>query len=278
MALKWQNATHGRCRLNFPREPLMGELIDAYFTHQNIYTPLLHRPTFERAVAQGFHLRNDGFAATLLLACAIVSWWSTDPSLPADLTCGREWFDQVPLTANHMLGPATLYDLQYYRLAIIFLDGSAGSPKASWMLIGMGLSLAQDIGLHVRKTDSQIPSVERELYKRAFWVLVHFDRGMSSETGRPLVCLVEDSMPTVSLCIDTDLLLEVDDEYWEHPVNLFQQPLGVPSRITFFNTLMRLNHILAFCLRGLYSSTKVFPSNRTWAEHAVPELDSVLDT
>ena len=53
------------------------------------------------------------------------------------------------------------------------------------------------------------------------------------------------------MSFDVDLPLEVDDEYWEHPIHPFQQPSGVPSRVTFFNTLMRLNHILGFCLRGL---------------------------
>jgi hypothetical protein len=43
---------------NFPSEPLMGQLLELYFIHQNIYLPLLHRPTFERGVADGLHLRS----------------------------------------------------------------------------------------------------------------------------------------------------------------------------------------------------------------------------
>jgi hypothetical protein len=110
---------------NFPSEPLMGQLLELYFIHQNIYLPLLHRPTFERGVADGLHLRSvviftskkpgssytwdffivvdcvalrrdDGFAATILLVCAIGSRWSTDPSLSGTgLACGWEWFNQV---------------------------------------------------------------------------------------------------------------------------------------------------------------------------------------
>ena len=42
----------------------------------------------------------------------------------------------------------------------------------------------QDLGIHLRKVDMQVPSVEKELYKRAFWVLVYLDRVTSAEMGR----------------------------------------------------------------------------------------------
>jgi hypothetical protein len=35
----------------------MGDLVELYFARQNIYLPLLHRPIFERAIADGLHLR-----------------------------------------------------------------------------------------------------------------------------------------------------------------------------------------------------------------------------
>jgi hypothetical protein len=50
---------------------------------------------------------------------------------------------------------------------------------------------------------------------------------------------------------DVDLPLEVDDEYWEDEKHPFQQPGHKPSRIEFFNVMMRLNHILGFSLKIL---------------------------
>ncbi|KAF7349016.1 Zn(2)-C6 fungal-type domain-containing protein [Mycena venus] len=258
--------------LKFPSEALLGELIELYFTHQNIYLPLLHRPTFERSVAQGLHLKDDGFAATLLLVCAIGSRWSMNPSVThTNLACGREWFDQVPPMGSRFWGQATLYDLQYYCLAVMFLDGSA-NPQACWTLVGIGLRLAQDIGVHCRKAHVEPPSVESELYKRAFWILVYLDRVISAGIGRTCALQYDD--------FDIDPALEVDDEYWEHPTRPFQQPAGVPSRVTFFNTFMWLNHILGFCLKGLYSTNKMlalFAIKGPWEEYAIPELDSVLN-
>ncbi|KAJ7870934.1 fungal-specific transcription factor domain-containing protein [Mycena olivaceomarginata] len=266
-----KNITRRTSELSFPTEPLLSELIGLYFTHQNIYLPLLHRPTFERLVAEGLHLRDGGFAATVLLVCAIASRWSMEPSaVDAGAACGREWFDQVPIVEDRFFERPTLYDLQYYCLAVIFLDGSAAS-QACWTLVGIGLRLAEDIGLHIRK--SPVPSVEDELYKRAFWVLLYLDRVISAEMGRTCAMQYDD--------FDIYPLREVDDEHWEHPTHPFQQPRGVPSRVAFFNALMRLNHILGFCLISLYRSDRLlalFSIHGPWKESAVPELDSVLNT
>ncbi|KAJ7304700.1 fungal-specific transcription factor domain-containing protein [Mycena albidolilacea] len=256
----------------FPSYPLMSELIDLYFTHSNMYLPLLHRPTFERSVAKGLHLRDDGFAGTLLLVCAIASRWSMDPATAEKgLECGWEWFDQVPLAGNRLLSRPTLYDLQHYCLAALFLEASS-MPQAWWTLVGVGLRLAQDIGVHRRKGAVEVPTVESELYKRAFWVLLYLERTFSCSLGR--TCSVEYDE------FDIDPLIECDDEFWEHPTHPFQQPAGVPSRVTFFNILMRLNHILSFCLRMMYSLRKVpalCPFTDAWLEDAVADMDSALN-
>ncbi|KAF7377241.1 Zn(2)-C6 fungal-type domain-containing protein [Mycena sanguinolenta] len=268
-----QNTIHYSHRLNFPPKPLMNQLLELYFTRHNIYFPLLHRPIFEHAIAESLHLRDDSFAATVLLVCAIASRWMPDSSVvKPDRECGREWFDQVPPLGRRLIRQATLYDLQYYCLSVFFIEGFS-APQACWTLIGIGLRLAQDLGVHLRKGDIQVPSVEKELYKRAFWVLVYLDRVTSAEMGRTCALQYDD--------FDVDLPLEVDDEYWEHPTHPFQQPSGAPSRVTFFNTLMRLNHILGFCLKGLYSSSKLlalFSINGGWTEYAVHELDAILST
>ncbi|KAJ7051553.1 fungal-specific transcription factor domain-containing protein [Mycena amicta] len=316
----WEHTTVRTHTYTFPPLTLMNELVDLYFAQVNMYLPLLHRPTFERGVRDGLFLRNDPFAATVLLVCAVASRWHADPRVgapggigvglddrygrgpvsygeasaypqsrstsyssptPSDvslgaspgLACGWAYFDQVPLVGKHMFGQATLYDLQCYCLAVQFLESSA-APQTSWNIIGIALRLAQDIGIHRRSAHIEEPSVERELFKRAFWVLVHKDRIVSSIMGRPCALQHDD--------FDIDLPIECDDEYWEHPTRPFQQPPGIPSRVTFFNTLMALNHILAFSLKILYSLGKVRDIfsvvNETWEHNVVTELDSALNT
>ncbi|KAJ7238334.1 fungal-specific transcription factor domain-containing protein [Mycena haematopus] len=277
----WENNARRTYAFKFPSEALTSHLIDLYFTHQNIYLPLLHRPTFERGVREGLHLRDDGFAATLLLVCAIGSRWSTSPTIVgAGLSRGWEWFDQVPLVGSHLFGQATLYDLQYYCLAVMFLDGSS-APQACWTLIGVGLRLAQDIGVHRRKAHIEVPTVQSELYKRAFWVLVYLDRVISSGMGRTCAVHYDESTSFARpASFDIDPPIECDDEFWEHPTRPFEQHPGIPSQVTFFNTLMRLNHILSFSLKILYSLNKVrvfYSVNDAWEESAVAELDSSLN-
>ncbi|KAF8158690.1 hypothetical protein K438DRAFT_1777030 [Mycena galopus ATCC 62051] len=75
------------------------------------------------------------------------------------------------------------------------------TPSACWTLIGIGLRLAQDVGTHRRKDGP--PTVESELWKRAFWALVVADRGASMAQGRTCTTQYED--------IDADLLIECDD-------------------------------------------------------------------
>ncbi|KAJ7091086.1 hypothetical protein C8R44DRAFT_990636 [Mycena epipterygia] len=255
----WANTSMARTHTyRLPPPDLIAHLAELYFTRAHIYLPVLHRQTFERSVEVGMHHWDDGFAAILLLVCAIGSRWSHDPRvLPPTsnkpyLECGWEWFNQ---------------------LAVHFLLGSASRQPAGWMLVGVGLRLAQDAGAHRRRTAKpEAPSVEGELWKRSFWVLVYLDRYVSLLMGRTCAIQYDD--------FDVDPPIECDDEYWDDPTHPFQQPPGVPSRIAFFNALLRLSHILAFTLKVLYSLGKSrvrFTADDGWEEHFVADLDSALN-
>ena len=102
---------------------------------------------------------------------------------------------------------------------------------------------------------------------------------------------------------DLDLPLEVDDEFWEHPdpAKAFKQPPGVPSTLSYFNSFLKLNQILAFALRTIVSRSYVplrqrltfcwqstqYSINKSkillgfvgpqWEQHIVAELDSALN-
>jgi len=264
----------------FPPEDLMPSLIDLFFVNINTYTPLLHRPTFEASIKDRLHLRDEGFGSTVLLVCAAGSRFSDDPRVyltdhPNNpLSCGWEWFKRVQMIRKSLLAPPGLHDLQIYCLTAMFLQGSS-APQACWTIIGVGIRMAQDVGAHRKKVYNATPTVEEELWKRAFWVLVSMDRSISSALGRP--CAIQDED------FDLDLPTECDDEYWLHPdPNLaFKQPPGKPSVVTFFNCFLRLNQILAFALRTIYSINKSKALlgfvGQQWEQHIVAELDSALN-
>ncbi|KAJ3506007.1 hypothetical protein NLJ89_g7113 [Agrocybe chaxingu] len=264
-------------RYKFPGPDLAKELVDLFFIHFNLYLPLLHRPTFQRSIRDGLHYTDDGFAAVYLLVCAVGSRFSNDPRVLLDgvesyHSAGWKWFTQVETGKTSFISLPSLYDLQLYCLTVIFLQSSS-APQPVWTLVGIALRLAQDIGVHRRKTS--VPTVEDELWKRAFWVLISIDRLISTALGRPLSVQDEDC--------DLDLPIDCDDEYWEHPdpAQRFKQPPTKPSLITSFILQLKLNKILAICIRMIYSLNKMNMRlgfvGEQWKAHIVAELDSGLN-
>nr|GAT57152.1 predicted protein [Mycena chlorophos] len=309
----WRYSSLRTQALTFPPMPLMQELIELFFTHVNVYLPILHRPTFEKAVSEVLFLKDDSFAAVVLLVCAVASRWHPDPQIGAPggtglgnddiygpgyvspplaytthavpgpilatavemegLECGWAWFAQVAPDAKHIFQKPTLFDLQYFPLAAQFMERS-GSPHVAWNLIGAALRLMQDLGIHRRSSVVQTPTVESEGFKRVFWVLLYQDRMYSAGMGRSCMLQYED--------FDIDPPIECDDEYWTHPTHPFQQPASLPSRITFFNKIMELTHILAASSKLIYSLSKAkkvyLGYGDRWEETVVAELNSALNT
>ncbi|KII92561.1 hypothetical protein PLICRDRAFT_50925 [Plicaturopsis crispa FD-325 SS-3] len=262
--------------LFFPEADLLTTLVDLYFARYNVYLPLLHRPTFERGLADGLHLVDDGFGATVLLVCALGSRYSTDPRVflvnnETDLnSAGWKWFNQVQHRSS-IYTPLRPCELQVICLSALFLQASA-APHATWTLIGVGVRLAISSGAHRRKPTI---TVEDELWKRAFWVLVCLDRTASATLGRP--CPMQDKD------FDLDLPNNCDDEYWENiedPEQNFKQPPGKPSGTDFFICLVKLNQIIALALDKIYSvdKSKIPRSYVKGGEQTiVAELDSALN-
>ncbi|KXN82670.1 Transcriptional activator protein acu-15 [Leucoagaricus sp. SymC.cos] len=284
----------------FPEPDLLHALVDLYFEYINLFVPLLHRPTFERSIAEGLHHHDERFGANVLLVCANGSRFSDDPRVLLDgeksrHSSGWKWFDQVQMVKRSFLNPPTLYDLQFYsvrtpqnfahdtlmltkaineQLSVLFLQGTS-APQACWAMAGVGIRLAQDVGAHRKRKTNGPMTVEDELWKRAFWVLACIDRGISAALGRP--CAIHDED------FDVDLPVECDDEYWEHPdpEKRWKQPPGKPSLVSAFLCYLKLNQVLAFSLRTIYSINKSkillgFVGDQ-WEQHIVAELDSALN-
>lgn len=96
----------------------MQSLFDTFFRAVNFYFPLLHRPTFTDSVADGLHLRDEGFGSVVLLVCALGARFSHDPRVYTDgrwnpQAAGWQWFNQVQATMKVInMDPPRLYDLQ----------------------------------------------------------------------------------------------------------------------------------------------------------------------
>ncbi|KAK7450202.1 Gypsy retrotransposon integrase-like protein 1, partial [Stygiomarasmius scandens] len=121
----------------FPDQATLHKLIDSHFTELNLYFPLLHRPTFQRSLAGGLHLRDPAFGALVLMVCACGSVFAYPQHPRGDTkTSGWQWFNQVPFEKLVFSENLSLYHLQAYCLAIYYLEQVEITlrPDMSWLL------------------------------------------------------------------------------------------------------------------------------------------------
>ncbi|KAF5354508.1 hypothetical protein D9758_012417 [Tetrapyrgos nigripes] len=247
----------------FPDDVQLKRLTDIYFSSHNSYFHLLHRPTFEKAVFDRLHLRDEGFGALLLAVCALGQYLSAGntPSSKSETGAvpGWEWFDQLPIKHFAFGRDLSLYHFQMYCIAMIYISQLDSSPDICWMLTGL----------------SETSTIEGELWKRLFWMLIFFDVKMSLKYGRPRAISVQD--------FDIGLPLECDNEYWENPSSPFVQPPGKPSMVSSWIHHIKLLEITLFATEALYSvrksevSTRMGLSSQQWQERTVLEIDSALN-
>ncbi|KAE9395145.1 hypothetical protein BT96DRAFT_997922 [Gymnopus androsaceus JB14] len=260
----WQREpTHLQRPLTFPEDDLLQSLCTLYFIHVHPYIPLIHQVQFERAMSEGLHLQDRRFGLVALGVCAVGSRFSNDPRNLVDGTSnehslGWRWYEQTSFLRGSFLEPPSLYDLQSCCLSALYLMGACISDSSMWAIVGLGIRLAQDMGLHRKKQRRPGPecpaaqrTVQSELCTRAFWKL-------------PIEC---------------------DEIYWEteDPEKAFVQPPGVPSRLSFFIFYCKLLEIAGYAQRALFSVNrskfwkKIDNIPADWEQKAVIELDSALN-
>ncbi|KAK0201467.1 fungal-specific transcription factor domain-containing protein [Desarmillaria ectypa] len=233
----------------FPDPDLMLALVTLYFTHYNCHLPLLHRPTFEKAMVDGEHWADHLYAGTLLLVCALGARYSNDPRIfstqPGGGEAGWKYFEQLTSfqTALQDRTSTTLYELQIHCLSVLYL-GAVGLWETVSTQIGLAIRLAQQVGAHVHQ--SRPPNARDEGWKRAFWVLIFLDVSHACHYGRPVTLRYED--------FDIGFPLECDDIYWNHPdpSRRFRQPTDRPSALSFFVCLLKLVNTITYVKRSIY--------------------------
>lgn len=122
----------------FPEPDLQAQLVDLYFGRFNVFTPILHRPTFEGELSAGTHLRNRAFAGVTLLVCALGALVSNDRrvNIPDDndnwQSAGWFWFRQIQVMDRSFVGGEKLYGLQIAAVCFNEMVYDAMLIKHSW--------------------------------------------------------------------------------------------------------------------------------------------------
>ncbi|KAJ7243964.1 fungal-specific transcription factor domain-containing protein [Mycena rebaudengoi] len=254
----------------FPPPNLIVHLVEIYFTQVHIHALVLHRPTFERELAAGAHLRNHQFGAVVLAVCALASRYSLDPRIfppgtkDGELSAGAAWFQQIRRPfCGPFLRSMSLYELQ---LCCLFLLCESRNPIHTWLTSEIGLLHEQEIGSARRKNPTLAPNAEDELHKRCFCFLYVFDALMSAALGRPRL---------VISFSEYDLPVVCDDEYWEGP-DSFKQPPGAPSLAAYHVALINLTRILTLAWRPKDSIAN-FRAQKSFDRPTISEINSRLN-
>lgn len=79
----------------------MTDLIELYFTRENIYLPVLHRPTFERGVAERLHLMFVSYFIDPRSPSGVLTCVLTAIQASPGPSC---WFARLPLGGALTLG------------------------------------------------------------------------------------------------------------------------------------------------------------------------------
>lgn len=266
----------------FPDPDLLQDLIQLYFDHMHPFLPILHGPTFKRSVQAGLHFEDHRFGEMVLALCALASRYSHDPRIilegtNSEYSCGWKWFRQLRFFHACFVQAPCLYEIQTYCMAILYLHGTS-IPETCWYILGLAVRAAQDVGIHRRKPtlEGGVPTIEDELSKRVFWVLIAIDTILCANVGRPRA--------TGPFDCNLDLPIECDDEYMENsdPSLAFKQPPGKPSKIAYFNAHIKLLLILGSAQRTIYAVKKREPRpGKTideWNQEIVTALDSALNS
>ncbi|KAE9403221.1 hypothetical protein BT96DRAFT_1081918 [Gymnopus androsaceus JB14] len=262
----------------YPELDLLWHLISIYFTQTAPYLPLIHAPTFKRAVINGLHLVDYNFGAVVLAVCAIGARGSEDPRVlhyDTRLTSGWQWFRQIRLLRPNLIETTSAHELQLYCLAYVYLQHT-NMWDSTWALIGLGIRLAIDRGVHrLKPSSTSARTAENELFIRAFWILRSYDIVQGLTLGRPPATTSEE--------FDLDKPAECDDEYWEKTGSCepFEQPVGKVSLLSFFTYYLKLMEIAASVQKSIYavktldSRDGVSPAERN--RQKVMEQDSALN-
>ncbi|EIM20756.1 hypothetical protein WALSEDRAFT_58028 [Wallemia mellicola CBS 633.66] len=169
--------------------------------------PLLDETHFKNSIP--FRRLEEGFSRLLSLVCALGAMFSDDTRV---LVPGKEHL--------RFLAGFSFYekDIQTLILLQVYIQKGAQS-KNTWMVHGLTLLLVQNRGLHLSWLSEHENPIEKELGKRATWMLYILDRAHTACFGRPTLMKDDDmylqypSAISPNECPDNDINLVYIKEY-----------------------------------------------------------------
>lgn len=165
--------------LVLPPRRTADHLVDLYFKYVHTLFPWLHEPSFRAQyeglwVAQSDPATEDDplfyclFNLVLALGCQFSILFESS------IQSGDTFFNRAKrLLGFSIFDVGTLKMVQALLLMGTYLQ-STNRPNRCWNVLGMGIRVAQGLGLHIEPNGENI--IERETRRRVWWGCVLMDR------------------------------------------------------------------------------------------------------
>ncbi|KAK4046266.1 protein phosphatase regulatory subunit Sds22 [Microbotryomycetes sp. JL201] len=231
-----------------PPFDLVQVLINNFFKHVNAVWPLLHRPSFDRHLAQGLAGTNPSFRSLLFVMLAVAARSSDDSRLHGTFSHEAFYVASCIDAPPHVIRPSSIFYLQASMIGIGYALSSEQSTRA-WLSTGLALRHFVDLGAHVESSPTWKASpMLDQLRKRSFHALLFLDRQMSMGIGRPSTLSPRD--------FNLDYPLSITDEAldaWDKNPSAGPPPT-VPGAVMGFEWNSRLSDIIYDACTDLYPS------------------------
>ncbi|KAL4959696.1 transcription factor domain-containing protein [Aspergillus stella-maris] len=223
--------------VQLPDKQVARSLHDAYFNHDHLSYPFIHRPTalatVDKAYQDPSYFGQSAFAYysfMMILAISTASGCKFDPdSLPN----AENYHLRAIQRLNEILHQGSIEALQavlllcQYRMANSVQDTST----SMWHLVGVASRMCLELGLHreqeYRKDEQdQGLLVMNEIRRRSFWCVIAMDRIVSITLGRPLAIRLQDTDvalpdPGLDLVVNSDTPFDPSFAVTHCPTALF---------------------------------------------------------
>ncbi|BFZ63744.1 Gypsy retrotransposon integrase-like protein 1 [Saitoella coloradoensis] len=263
-----------------PAKEVAKQLCELVFNH-GWTAAILHRPTFwkefERVYKemeeQGEEVKDrssDGFMGVLYMMMAIGGLLGNKNQEKwgfKDIRLASYRYFLAAKNGIDTIDGADLPTLQTLILMISYLQSNS-RMSTCWSYVGMGLRLAQRLGLH-RNLPYRFSTIEKEVRKRVFWTLYNSDIYLSAMLGLPR-CMHDAD-------IDQEFAADVDDELITDQ-GIGTQPAGVQAFMAAPIAYTKLLKILSKVMSVIYPvQPKADTPTNYVAQHDVEELEHDLE-
>lgn len=179
----------GNNAFNLPADSEVRRLMDAYFSNTGLLFPYIHEGTFRQKYDEmqrkGSSSVQKTWLALLNIMLAIAISTSSDSSyLERQKESDIFYRRSIALCREQMLRASNLETVQLQLLTSQYLQGSHKSLQ-TWMVHGLAVKGALQLGLHCQNASAAFTPVEREFRKRVWYGCILLDRTLSMTFGRP---------------------------------------------------------------------------------------------